>query len=158
MRLYEAVIKDSDVLDEAKEGAMNTLTLRLVSMEESCTMCTERDWRETEGSSGGECQARAIKKLEVEGLGTSFFFSSLALAPFLVLDRNCLKRSGAKRKSSMARQFRTLEGVACYHHTFDHVESAHELQRSAPYRLQHCRIHGDRDENNCHFCDFTDTC
>ena len=47
LKLYEAVIKEYAVLDEAEEGAMKTLTLRLRSMSGSCTMWTRSIGRST---------------------------------------------------------------------------------------------------------------
>ena len=109
LKLYEAVIKEYAVLDEAEEGAMKTLTLRLRSMSGSCTMWTRSIGRSTRH---GRSQREHLRdsKTCVASIGyarsrgsrwrrgfLSHYFS-LALALYQVLDRNCLKRSGEKNE------------------------------------------------------------
>ena len=165
---------------------MKTLTLRLVSIRGCCTMwircigrSTRHGRRQREHSRDSKKSVASIGYARSRGsrwrMGREClsFGLSLSLSLFVLLrmhfikcwNRNCLKRIWCKKIRARhggcregAREVKRNTRFASSHHASAHAKSAHELQRSAPNRLQRCRIHGDRDENNCHFHDFTGTC
>ena len=172
LKLYEAVIKEYAVLDEAEEGAMKTLTLRLRSMSGSSTMWTRSIGRSTTRHGRSQREHSRDSKTCVASIGYArsrgsrwrsgwgYLSFSFSLSHNFSLDIWCKKkvehgtevveRVPGKMKGTLDSPLPTMRPPTRSHHT--NFIGVRRIDFNVVLFTETV------DESNCHFHDFTGTC